>query len=164
MSVAIHSWTRENLRLFFFMPELPEVETVRRGLERRAVGRTIGAIEILNSWVIREVLPTFRYRLEGRQISSVRRKGKSLVLELLSQNEEPPAYLLMRLGMTGQITVLPRQAPLLPHTHVRIVLDEGREELRYRDPRRFGMLRCCTAAELDKILDRLGPDALTITL
>ena len=146
------------------MPELPEVETVRRGLERRAVGRTIRAVEILNSWIIQGDSPVFRRRLEGRWISSVRRKGKSLALELLSQNGEPPAYLLVRLGMTGQLTVSPRQAPLLLHTHVRIALDEGREELRYRDPRRFGMLRCCTTAELDEAFDRLGPDALKITL
>ncbi|HKV41844.1 MAG TPA: DNA-formamidopyrimidine glycosylase family protein, partial [Blastocatellia bacterium] len=72
--------------------------------------------------------------------------------------------LVMRLGMTGQFTLTPRSEPLLPHTHVRIILEEGREELRYRDPRRFGTLRCCTAADLDEILARLGPDALKITL
>ncbi|MGH9437558.1 MAG: zinc finger domain-containing protein, partial [Terriglobia bacterium] len=51
-----------------------------------------------------------------------------------------------------------------PHTHVRMLLDEGKDELRYRDPRRFGMLRCCTLAERDKMMRQLGPDALRITL
>lgn len=146
------------------MPELPEVETIRRGLERRAVGRRIREVEILNSWVIRGDAQLFRQQLEGRRISRVHRKGKMLVLELLAKDEAPAARLVVRLGMTGQLTVSPRRAPSLPHTHVRMTLDEGIEELRYRDPRRFGTLRCCTVADLGEIAGRLGPDALKITL
>ncbi|MGH9356043.1 MAG: bifunctional DNA-formamidopyrimidine glycosylase/DNA-(apurinic or apyrimidinic site) lyase [Terriglobia bacterium] len=145
------------------MPELPEVETIRRGLNRRAVGREIRQVEVLNFWVIRGNQQVFIQQLEGRRISRVDRKGKLLAFEL-SKGGEPTAHLVVRLGMTGQLTLSPRREPLLPHTHVRITLEEGREELRYRDPRRFGTLRCCTAAELGEIVRRLGPDALKITL
>lgn len=145
------------------MPELPEVETIRRGLNRRAVGREIRRVEILNSWVIRGNEQAFHQQLEGRRISRVHRRGKILAVELLKGGESA-AHLVVRLGMTGQLTLSLRGHPLLPHTHVRIVLDGGREELRYRDPRRFGTLRCCTAAELDEIVGRLGPDAMKITL
>jgi formamidopyrimidine-DNA glycosylase len=55
-----------------------------------------------------------------------------------------------------------RDTPLLPHTHVLLSLDDGAEELRYRDTRRFGRLRCCTADELEAIFGRLGPDAQQI--
>ncbi len=145
------------------MPELPEVETVRRGLYRRVVGRRIRGVDVSNYSVIQGEPQAFRGRLERRWIHSVCRHGKTLALEL-SRRNAPAAHLVVRLGMTGQLTVCQRQAPLLPHTHVRILLDEGREELRYRDPRRFGTLRCCTSAELDEIMRRLGPDALDITL
>ncbi len=144
------------------MPELPEVETVRRGLERRVTGRRIGPIEVLNPLVIRGEPDAFRDFLEGRRIGSVRRKGKTLAISLASNGSEA-GHLMVRLGMTGQLVVSARHAPILPHTHVRISLGEDGEELRFRDPRRFGMLRCCTACETQRVFGALGPDALEIT-
>lgn len=145
------------------MPELPEVETVRRGLERRVLGRSIAAIEILNPLVIRGDVKAFRRCAEGRTIVSLRRKGKTLALELRRENSEPLTFLALRLGMTGQVVVAPAQIPRPPHTHVCMALDYGREELRYRDPRRFGMLRCCSAEDIEKLFGSLGPDALEMT-
>lgn len=145
------------------MPELPEVETVRRGLERRVVGRTITKVEIAGPHVIRGDIRRFARGIEGGRVSSSRRKGKTLALELVFADARPHSYLLIRLGMTGQLVVAGRGDALPPHTHIRMALDDGAEELRYRDPRRFGMLRFCTAAEAERIFGLLGPDALEMT-
>jgi formamidopyrimidine-DNA glycosylase len=143
------------------MPELPEVETVSQGLQRRALGRRIQAVEVRHPGVIVGSPEQFAAELKGRAIVSVQRKGKALALELSAENQ-PPRYLLVRLGMTGQFTVSARQTPLEPHTHVLLALGE-REELRFRDVRRFGRLRCCTRDEAEAAFERLGPDAQRVT-
>ncbi len=143
------------------MPELPEVETVSQGLQKRALGRRIVAVEVCHPGVIIGSPEQFTAELEGRTIVSAQRKGKALALELEAENA-PPRYLLVRLGMTGQFTVSAREAPLEPHTHVLLGLGE-REELRFRDVRRFGRLRSCTREEVEAVFDRLGPDAQQMT-
>jgi formamidopyrimidine-DNA glycosylase len=100
--------------------------------------------------------------LVSRSIVGVRRKGKVLALELDAAGDRERRYLVVRLGMTGQLTVQPREAQIEPHTHVRLMLDGGSMELRYRDVRRFGKLRFCTPADLESVLGRLGPDAQQI--
>jgi formamidopyrimidine-DNA glycosylase len=144
------------------MPELPEVETVLRGLAARALGRRITAVEIRHEGVIVGSPDEFAASVTGGLIRRLDRKGKALAMELASRSGGPPRYLLLRLGMTGQFVVARRETPLLPHTHVLLSLDDGTEELRYRDPRRFGRLRCCTAEELEAVFGRLGPDAQKI--
>lgn len=144
------------------MPELPEVETVRRGLAARALGRRLDAVEILGPQVVAGSVDEFVAGLAGRTIRGLERKGKALAIELGSpkgEAGEKPCYLLVRLGMTGQLVVVPRQAALEPHTHVRMPLEGGAEEIRYCDARRFGRLRCCTLEELGAAFARLGPDA-----
>ena len=143
------------------MPELPEVETVLQGLQKRALGRRISAVEVRHPSVIIGSPQQFATELEGRTIVSIRRKGKVLTLELEAENA-PPRYLLVRLGMTGQFTVSARATPLAPHTHVLLALGES-EELRFRDVRRFGRLRSCTLEQVQAALDRLGPDAQEVT-
>ena len=143
------------------MPELPEVETVSQGLQKRALGRRIVSVEVRHAGAIVGSPEQFAAELEGRTIASVRRKGKVLALELAAKNA-PSRYLLVRLGMTGQFTVASREAPLEPHTHVLLVFGEH-EELRFRDVRRFGRLRSCTREEVEAVFDRLGPDAQQIT-
>lgn len=145
------------------MPELPEVETVRQGLERRVLGRTISDVRVVSPHVVRGDPGRFQRGIEGARVSSLRRKGKTLALELAFADSRAPEYLLIRLGMTGQLVVARHDATVLPHTHVRMALDAGDEELRYRDPRRFGMLRYCTAREAEKVFGSLGPDALEMT-
>ncbi|MGH9325424.1 MAG: bifunctional DNA-formamidopyrimidine glycosylase/DNA-(apurinic or apyrimidinic site) lyase [Terriglobia bacterium] len=142
------------------MPELPEVETVRRGLERRVLGRRISAIRVLRPGAVRGHPDLW---VTGARVAGFRRKGKTLIMKLTSEEARPDVHLIIRLGMTGQLVITPREAPLLPHTHVCMLLDDGTEELRYRDPRRFGMLRLATAREALQILDSLGPDALEMT-
>jgi len=145
------------------MPELPEVETISQGLQKRALGQRVTAVEVRHPAVIVGSPQEFARRVRGRSIVAVRRKGKALAIELGAENSQARCYLLVRLGMTGQLMVSPREAPLEPHTHVRLALEEGSEELRFRDVRRFGRLRCCTRDELEAVWNELGPDAQQIT-
>lgn len=161
------------------MPELPEVETVLRGLKARVLGRRLAAVDVSNPHVIRGDPKKFKEGLTDRRIEAYHRKGKTLAIELSSWNAGATAanrqggnqgtrnrgecFLVVHLGMTGQLVVVPRQASVQPHTHVRLVLEGGAEELRYQDVRRFGRLRCSTRQELESIFARLGPDALEIS-
>lgn len=145
------------------MPELPEVETVLRGLRKTALGRRITQVEIDHVGVIVGDPAEFAERLEGRSIAALRRKGKVLVAELAGQSGGVPLYLVMRLGMTGRVTVLPCGAPLEPHTHVRMRFETEEKELRFRDARRFGSLRCYTREQVEKLLASLGPDARQVS-
>ena len=152
------------------MPELPEVETVRRGLESSVLGRRITGVEVRHPQVIAGSAGDFERRVRGL-IRAFRRKGKALAIELVPEGQNQkrapadssaPAggarYHLVRLGMTGQVTVVPRDRPLEPHTHVCLELDDG-SQIRYRDVRRFGRLRLCSPAELQQVFFSLGPDA-----
>jgi formamidopyrimidine-DNA glycosylase len=145
------------------MPELPEVETVAQGLVRRALGRRITAIEIRHAGVIAGAVEEFASTIEGRKLAKVSRKGKAIAVELAADDGSAPRFLLVRLGMTGQLTVTPHDAPVESHTHVFMTLDDGREELRFRDSRRFGRLRSLTQPELEKVLGALGPDAQIVS-
>jgi formamidopyrimidine-DNA glycosylase len=145
------------------MPELPEVETVAQGLRRRALGRRIASVEVRHASIIGGSAEEFAATLTDRTLASISRKGKAIAIELTSEDGSPPRFLLVRLGMTGQLTVAPHEAPTELHTHVIMALDDGREELRFRDIRRFGRLRSLTVQELEKIFGALGPDAQLVT-
>lgn len=115
------------------MPELPEVETTRRGLARHARGRRIRTLKVYQRrlrWPVAADLPR---RLAGQRIVALGRRAKYLLLELES------GTLLLHLGMSGSLRVLPADAPRLPHDHFDLVLDSG-ATLRLNDPRRFGSL------------------------
>jgi formamidopyrimidine-DNA glycosylase len=134
------------------MPELPEVETTRRGLLPHAVGRRIAAVRIYDSrlrWPVPADLPA---RAAGRAIERVDRRSKYLLFRLGSDT------LLVHLGMTGSLRVHSRVPPRRPHDHIDIVLDDG-VTLRYHDPRRFGaMLWLEGAGDAHPLLARLGPE------
>jgi formamidopyrimidine-DNA glycosylase len=141
------------------MPELPEVETVARGLQavlpgRRILGVRLGKADFIdNPSEVEQQLP-------GRQITKVRRYGKFLILDLDSVEREClPVSFLIHLGMTGQIVACPPDAHVEPHTHAFFALDDGRE-LRYTDIRRFGRMRLLANGDHEKILGTLGLDPL----
>jgi formamidopyrimidine-DNA glycosylase len=114
------------------MPELPEVETIRRQLAPVVEGRELSALEILDPrWCMPLAPEALRDALEGRRLQRLRRRGKYLVWEL-----EDEAFLLMHLRMTGVVLLDP--PPDAPYLRVRFVLDGGAHELRFCDPRRFG--------------------------
>ncbi|HUY14415.1 MAG TPA: bifunctional DNA-formamidopyrimidine glycosylase/DNA-(apurinic or apyrimidinic site) lyase [Terriglobia bacterium] len=145
------------------MPELPEVETVLRGLSRLALGRKIVGVEVSNPAVITGSAAEFKQGVVGRFITSLRRKGKALAAELRGSSGSAPAHIVIRLGMTGSVTIVEQSSPLQPHTHVRFRFEDCAEEMRFRDPRRFGSLRYCSDGELEAIFGRMGPDALEIS-
>lgn len=144
------------------MPELPEVETVARGLRERALGRRISEVEVRHAGLIKGAPEDFVRRVSGSKIAAVRRKGKVIIVELARDTGEPQ-FLMIRLGMTGQVTIEPSENPAQKHTHVLMALDDGREELRFCDARRFGNLRVLGRGEIEALLGTLGPDAREIT-
>jgi formamidopyrimidine-DNA glycosylase len=144
------------------MPELPEVETVAQGLRKRTLGRRISEVQVRHAGLIKGAPNEFVRRVSETTIVAVRRKGKVIVVELAHAASEPQ-FLMIRLGMTGQVTLEPSEAPLEPHTHVLMPLDDGREELRFCDARRFGNLRALERAEIEALLGTLGPDAREIS-
>ena len=120
------------------MPELPEVEVVRRGLERGVAGRTIAGVTVTHPRAVRRHLAgadDFTARLAGRTVAAVRRRGKYLWLPLDSGEA-----LTGHLGMSGQLLVVPADAPLQKHLHVRVRFADGGRELRFVDQRTFGGL------------------------
>jgi formamidopyrimidine-DNA glycosylase len=145
------------------MPELPEVETVLRGLRKRALGRRIIEVEVLHAGIIAGDAENFISQIEGKAAIAVQRKGKVLAVELAGTKRSEIVYFILRLGMTGQVTIQPIDAPLESHTHVRMQFDGRKEELRFRDVRRFGRLRCSTREEFNTLLKSLGPDAQQAT-
>ncbi|HXO63970.1 MAG TPA: bifunctional DNA-formamidopyrimidine glycosylase/DNA-(apurinic or apyrimidinic site) lyase [Steroidobacteraceae bacterium] len=115
------------------MPELPEVETTRRGLAPHVRGRRIRVLELYDRrlrWPVAAGLPR---KLAGQRIVGTSRRAKYLLLTLES------GTLLLHLGMSGNLRVLPADTPRLPHDHFDLVLDSG-AALRFNDPRRFGSL------------------------
>jgi formamidopyrimidine-DNA glycosylase len=117
------------------MPELPEVETVRRGLERALVGARVESLWS-SGMPLRLLRPIPRRELEaasrGRRVESVRRLAKYLLVDF-----ERGGVIVVHLGMTGRLGVVAAEAPRAPHTHLVWSLDDGRE-LRFVDARRFG--------------------------
>jgi formamidopyrimidine-DNA glycosylase len=120
------------------MPELPEVETVRRGLERHVAGRRIERVDVLHPRAVRRHGPggaDFAALLAGRTVSGVFRRGKYLWLALDSDDA-----VVGHLGMSGQMLMLAPSAPPGPHLRVRFTFADGGPELRFVDQRTFGGL------------------------
>ena len=121
------------------MPELPEVEVVRRGLQRHVVGRTVAVAEVYHPRATRRHLAGpehFVELLAGRTFTAACRRGKYLWLPLAGAD----AAMLAHLGMSGQLLVLPRTAPTGPHLRARLQFTDGGRELRFVDQRTFGGL------------------------
>lgn len=126
------------------MPELPEVEVVRRGLAAHVVGRDISAVEVLHPRAVRrhEAGPAdLVSRLEGHRVLAARRRGKYLWLELSSGEA-----LVGHLGMSGQMLVIPPASPREAHLRVRLAFDDGGPDLRFVDQRTFGGLAVAAMA------------------
>ncbi len=142
------------------MPELPEVETVARGLRLVLPGRGIVRVRLSAKTDFIEDPASLERDLPGTRVVSVVRYGKFLVIDLeRARGESGSIALLIHLGMTGQIVTGPAEAPVLAHTHVFLTLDDGRE-LRYTDPRRFGRIRILADGERENVLGPLGVDPL----
>ncbi len=118
------------------MPELPEVETVRAGIERHVVGRTVASAQVLNPRAVRRDLAGpdgFAAAMAGRTFLRAERRGKYLWFAL----DESEA-LLAHLGMSGQLLVGEPERPLSPHVRARFTFTDGGPDLRFTDQRTFG--------------------------
>ena len=134
------------------MPELPEVETTRRGVEPHVVGRTIERLTVYDPRLRWPVPPDLAKLAKGRRIDQVDRRSKYLLFRLGSDT------LLVHLGMTGSLRVYRKPPARRTHDHVDLVLDDG-TLLRYHDPRRFGAMLWLTDPASDHpLLARLGPE------
>ncbi|MFL5265575.1 MAG: bifunctional DNA-formamidopyrimidine glycosylase/DNA-(apurinic or apyrimidinic site) lyase [Stellaceae bacterium] len=141
------------------MPELPEVETVRRGLALKIGGRRILHAELRRPDLRRPFPPDLADRLNGARIGSVSRRGKYILIEL-----DADGFLLLHLGMSGRVTASSAALPDAPHDHVVLRLDDG-TVIRFNDARRFGLLDYIKRGEqpLHPLLAELGPEPLEST-
>lgn len=138
------------------MPELPEVETVCRTLRKRLRGARILHVRVIEGRLRQPVAADFAARVEGRTVEAVSRRGKYIVTDL-----EGGWSWVSHLGMSGKLTFRERDASVEKHDHLVFTLDNG-AELRYHDPRRFGLCVVLPSPELDAWppFARLGPDPL----
>jgi formamidopyrimidine-DNA glycosylase len=148
------------------MPELPEVETLARGLQRELAGRRVLSVELGKTDFMDNPAEIER-ELPGSKIQRVERYGKFMLLRLQRSSEadaDPEeSALLVHLGMTGTMVPRPVGEPRAKHTHLVALLDDGRE-LRYIDPRRFGRIALLAGEKLREELQRFGADPLLISL
>ena len=148
------------------MPELPEVETVVRGLRASLPGRTILDVRLGKTDFIDDPV-ALAEQLPGARISDITRLGKFISIDLVSSDRSvghsERFYLIIHLGMTGQLTTSQPGNPILPHTHVFLALDDGRE-IRYTDIRRFGRMLLIPESGVEIFQGKLGAEPLEITL
>ena len=136
------------------MPELPEVETTRRGIEPHLRGQRVTAVRVHDRRLRWPVTPGLDAALRGQRVRAVERRAKYLLLRF------DCGTLIMHLGMSGNLRVLPRATPLLKHDHFELQLDSG-QVLRLNDPRRFGSCLYTTAdPALHPLLRDLAPEPL----
>ena len=139
------------------MPELPEVETVARGLARVWEGRRFASVTCHRAGLRQPFPPDFAQRLTGRKVESVGRRAKYLVVRL-----DGDLVLLGHLGMSGRMTISGlRNTPPGPHDHVEFITEDA-TLVTLTDPRRFGLMTLCTGAELasHRLLAGVGPEPL----
>ena len=138
------------------MPELPEVEVTRRGLLPHLTGRVISAVEVRQP-MLRWPVPRAVRSLAGRKVQAIRRRGKYLLVDC------GDGHLILHLGMSGSLRVLPRGTPAEKHDHFDLVL--GDRLVRLRDPRRFGAV-LWTRAAVDEhpLIANLGIEPLSRAL
>ncbi|MEX0298550.1 MAG: bifunctional DNA-formamidopyrimidine glycosylase/DNA-(apurinic or apyrimidinic site) lyase, partial [Kordiimonas sp.] len=141
------------------MPELPEVETVRRGLLPVLEGATIKEATARRENLRFPIPENFSNRLEGNQIRSLRRRSKYILMDF-----EDDLILILHLGMSGRVTIYRNnETPEIgKHDHVSLITEHG-DHVVYTDPRRFGIITFTTAAEADEhaLLKNIGPEPLS---
>jgi formamidopyrimidine-DNA glycosylase len=138
------------------MPELPEVEIVVQGLQKKILGKTIKDISFGKKDILKSKPSVLKNFLLGQKIVNIKRKGKNILIILSNKK-----VLLIHLGMTGHFSFISPSKPLSKHQHFVIKFKNEKKELRYQDIRRFGKIRLLNALEE---LDNLGKEPLIISL
>ena len=141
------------------MPELPEVETTRRGIAPYLIGRRVLGVTLRRADLRWPIPAAISELLPGQRIEAVERRAKYLLLHTQAGSA------LLHLGMSGVLRVLPPDAPVGKHDHVDITLERSATQadriLRFTDPRRFGCLLWQAPGEIHPLLANLGPEPLT---
>ena len=136
------------------MPELPEVETTRRGIAPHVTGRTVAGVVVRQPALRWPVPADLEHCLRGQTVTEVGRRAKYLLLGFRS------GTLILHLGMSGTLRILMQQEPAGPHDHVDLIFDDA-SCLRLRDPRRFGAVLWTTEEPAShRLLRNLGPEPL----
>jgi formamidopyrimidine-DNA glycosylase len=153
------------------MPELPEVETIRRDLAARIINQPIAAVHLLASKTAQNPAAFFKKSLVGKKFLNISRRGKLLIFQITANS-----FLLIHLKMTGQLIYLDKKVKIagghslkeqnlekLPSKHTRAIIEfKNSGRLFFNDLRRFGYLKIVSALELEKILKlNYGPEPLT---
>ena len=146
------------------MPELPEVETLRRGMEREALGQRITDVIVANPKILKgQSEAVFRDRVVGRSVQRVDRRGKYLLIPLAApaSPDPPSAFLCVHLKMRGQLLLGDAAAPVEKYHCITLVLENGRA-IRFHDMWTWGEMRALTPAELGQIagLASMGAEPL----
>ena len=136
------------------MPELPEVETSRRGIEPYVIGQEVTGVRIRNRALRWPVAEEFESALTGKVINSISRRAKYILF-----NTDTGSAIL-HLGMSGSVTIVPAESPAGVHDHVDVELASN-NVLRFRDPRRFGSLHWTRDPASHWLLKDLGPEPLS---
>lgn len=136
------------------MPELPEVETTRRGILPHVLGRRIADACVRVPALRWPIPPEIAGELPGQRIAAVHRRAKYLLLEA------DTGSVVLHLGMSGTLRILPEQSAAQKHDHVDLRFDSG-QLLRFTDPRRFGALLWQPAGMIHPVLADLGPEPLS---
>ena len=158
------------------MPELPEVETIARGLAPQVEGRTVTAVHILNDSTVEGRRELLEHRVAGSMISRVHRRGKVLLMDIApasaSATDKPavapqpssqPTHVAFHLKMTGRLFVYPQGTPPAVHTRIIFDLSDG-SRLFFDDARKFGYCRALAAQDFTEwnFWQKLGPEPLEI--
>jgi formamidopyrimidine-DNA glycosylase len=142
------------------MPELPEVETIRRFLKKHILNKQISAVKIRLDKIVHEDKGQFIKHLRKSSITDIKRQGKYFIFVLSNGY-----YLIIHLKMSGQILYVPHETEIIKHTHVIISFKGSNFDLRFKDVRQFGYLLTLRDNELSKYLSaRIGPDVLDVSL
>jgi formamidopyrimidine-DNA glycosylase len=135
------------------MPELPEVETSRRGIEPHIIDTAVTRVVVRNRFLRWPIASTVGRNLAGETVTSVTRRAKYLLINTINGSA------ILHLGMSGSVFIVDQNTPAGVHDHVDINFDSGKT-LRFRDPRRFGSLHWSRTPLRHKLLKSLGPEPL----
>ena len=136
------------------MPELPEVETTRKGLEQLITDKKITSVHIYKKKLRWEIPFHLKKTLKGQSIKKISRRAKYLLIHF------DIGQLVVHLGMSGSISVVQSFEPLKKHDHFELKLDNSKS-LRFHDPRRFGSILWQKPYEILSLLKNLGPEPLS---
>lgn len=142
------------------MPELPEVETIVRGLQKTIVGKKIKDVKVIFPGMVKQILKNFKKNVGKSEIIKIRRRGKYILVDLSNGKT-----ILAHLGMTGNFLLLKSSSALNKHDHLIFKFYKNQKELRYNDQRRFGRIKSFPTSKEEDVSDlkKLGPESLNIS-